>query len=279
MKKVLCLGVAAACLIATVAMAQQRAGNNGGRKDGKCSYSPLQEVIRDARGTEMIQKLAQSGVDFNAVPRCGGSALQLAILRGNPEIVKALLESGADVSKSVSLADFPIVGAPKEVPVLLFAGYYAPRQDIMRLLLSAGASVTGMDSNGETVLWYINQNPVLRNTELSDEIKGTLLVTKSEMPMMAGGEKTTLQKTPSVPQKPVMQRVNDPRVPVQSAIITKTGKDTIGYSKPAANAPMGIAKSNTKNTEADSLPAGTIVVHQEFAYPTREIVEPDMPVK
>lgn len=262
MKKILCLGVATACLIATMAMAQQR--NNA--RGNKCSYAPLQELIREARTPDMIQKLAAQGVDFNASQRCGGSALQLAIQRGNPEVLKALLEGGADVTKPVSMADFSVAGAPKEIPLALFAGYYAPRQDIMRLLISAGVDVTTKDSNGETIVWYMDQNPVLRNTEVADEIKGALLLAKPEEKILDSKTKTTLQKTVAEPKKQLMQKVDDPRVPQQQPILTKTGKDTIGYKTPAVS-------------DTPGLPAGTIVIQRSSGYPTREIVEPDMPVK
>lgn len=270
MRKAFLLAGIAACLVATAVMAQSRQGSNSNR-GGKCVYSPLQEVIREARGPEIIQKLADNGVDFNVAQRCGGSILQLAIRRGNPEILKALLEAGADATKAVSLDGFSIAGAPKEVPLMAFASYYAPRADMMQMLITAGAKVTEQDSNGQTVLWYMDQNPVLRKTVLEDEITATLLVAKPEVVATAKNPASTLQGAKSAPQKPVMQKVEDPRMPAtlpQAALLTKTGKDTVGYKTPV----------NEGNMQA--LPVGTIVIQRgNGGYPAREIVEPDMPVK
>lgn len=162
MKKTLLLLGVAVCLMATAVMAQNRSksNSNNNNQTGRCVYSPLQDVVREAKSPEIIQKLADSGVDFNVPQRCGGSILQLAIQRGNPEILKALLEAGADVTKSVSLDGFTIMGAPKEIPLMAFAAYYSPRQDMLQMLVTAGAKVTELDSNGQTILWYMDQNPI-----------------------------------------------------------------------------------------------------------------------
>lgn len=274
MKKTLLLLGVAVCLMATAVMAQNRSksnGNNNNNRSGKCIYSPLQDVVREAKGAEIIQKLADSGVDFNVPQRCGGTILQLAIQRGNPDILKALLEAGTDATKSVSLDGFTIMGAPKEIPLMAFAAYYAPRQDMVQMLVTAGAKVTELDSNGQTILWYMDQNPILRKTDLEDEITSILLVAKPEMMVNAKNPVSTIQGAKTQPKTPVMQKVEDPRLPAQApqaALLTKTGKDTIGYKTPVENA-----------NEGQGLPAGTVVIQRNGAYPAREIVEPDMPVK
>ncbi len=169
MKKILALGtmgifVAMACVVEAAP-----------RGKGQCSYSPLQEFIRTIRSEEQIHQLIEKGIDLNAKTKCGGSILQLAIRRGNPQVVKALLEAKVDFESPVSLEGFQIQGAPKEVPLLMFAAYYAPRPDIFRLFISAGSDVTELDANGENVLWYMRQNPVLNDTELYDEVNAILL--------------------------------------------------------------------------------------------------------
>lgn len=207
--------------------------------------------------------------------------------------MRALLEAGADVKTPVSLEGFNIPGAPKEIPILHFAGFYAPRQDIVNLIISAGADVTAVDENGESVLWYINQNPVLRNTALSDDVRNTLLFAPKNM----GGEGARLDPSSPSPVsgmisnadgKPVMRKVVDPRVPQLApgqAIITKTGKNTVGLSE-TPNAVKTAAPATHTNTQASgqeenlkTLPQGTRVISSGGAFPTREIVEPDMPVK
>ncbi len=141
-----------------------------------CSYSPLQEVIRNARSSEDIEPLIQNNVDLNAPQKCGGNVLQLAIVRGNPHVLKSILQGGQmNVNEMVSLDMFPIAGAPKQIPLIMFAAYYAPRGDMLQLIISAGANLMVVDDKGENILWYLEQNPVLNNTDLSDDITKRLL--------------------------------------------------------------------------------------------------------
>lgn len=145
------------------------------RGKGECSYTPLQEFIRSVRSEAEIRQLIDKQVNLNVKPKCGGSIMQLAIQRGNPQVVKALLEANVDIESNVSLDSFPIQGAPKEIPLLMFAAYYSPRPEIISLLMQAGVDVSILDSNGENVLWYMRQNPVLRDTDIYDEVNAILL--------------------------------------------------------------------------------------------------------
>lgn len=142
-----------------------------------CSYSPLQQVIRTARTDADILKLIDNQVNLNIKPRCGGNVMQLAILRGNPNLVKILIDQGGlELNENVSNADYPIPGAPKEIPLVFFAAHYAPRIEIMNLLLNANVDVLKTDLRGETILWYLDKNPVLMNTELVDTLTQKLIM-------------------------------------------------------------------------------------------------------
>ncbi|MBQ9090621.1 MAG: hypothetical protein IJY58_06195 [Alphaproteobacteria bacterium] len=142
----------------------------------ECSYSPLQQVIRFARTVEDIEKRMNDGVNFKVAPRCGGNVLQLATLRGNTDIFELLLRQGNfDLDIKVSNADYPIIGAPKEIPLAFFIAHYAPNKDIMRLLMDSDVDLLGVDDKGETILWYLNKNPVLMYTDVSDELTDRLL--------------------------------------------------------------------------------------------------------
>ncbi len=156
------------------------AGNALAAKGKECSYSPLQQLIRNARDASEISELINNQVNLNIKPRCGGNVLQLAILRGNPEVMRVLLDADMlSLNDKVSIVDYPIPGAPKEIPLAFFAAYYSPRADIMSLLIEAGANVMGTDDRGETILWYLNQNPVLMNTQLVDDLTNQLLMDPS----------------------------------------------------------------------------------------------------
>lgn len=177
MKKILLLFV---CLMAMPAMAQ---------KVNDCALTPLQNLIANARGAEEIQALISRGVIFDEQVRCGGSLTQLAIRRGNPDVLEPILRQDQKRANAVvSLEAFPIVGAPKQIPIILFAAYYAPNKQIMDLLVAAGANIAATDDLGRNLLWYLNKNPVLRNTALQDDLNNKLLygmvASQNDMPAM-----------------------------------------------------------------------------------------------
>ena len=164
MKKLLLLSV---CLLAVPAMAQ---------KMGECALTPLQNLIVNARGAEEVQALIQRGVVFDEQVRCGGTLTQLAIRRGNPDVLEAILRQDQNrANATVALDAFPIVGAPKQIPLILFAAYYAPNKQIIELLEAAGANISVTDDFGRNLLWYLNKNPVLRRTALEDDLNNKLL--------------------------------------------------------------------------------------------------------
>ena len=164
MKKLLLLS---ACLLAVPAMAQ---------KMGECALTPLQNLIVNARGAEEVQALIQRGVVFDEQVRCGGTLTQLAIRRGNPDVLEAILRQDQNrANATVALDAFPIVGAPKQIPLILFAAYYAPNKQIIELLEAAGANISVTDDFGRNLLWYLNKNPVLRRTALEDDLNNKLL--------------------------------------------------------------------------------------------------------
>ena len=143
---------------------------------GPCQYTILQNLIRDARGHEQIFEMIRAGVSMDDVNiTCGGSLLQLAIRRGNPSIVNGILtQDKSRVNDEVSLKGFSIPGAPEKIPVILFAAYYAPSEIVFKVLTEMGADIAVQDSQGRGILWYLDQNPVLRQTKTEDSIKETL---------------------------------------------------------------------------------------------------------
>ena len=163
MKKMLFMMV---CLLAsTMAMAEF-----------ECAYTPLQVRVAKARSRADIQDLVDRGINIEEDTKCGGSLLQLAVRRGEPGVLAAILQQDMARANSMEKLDaFPIPGVTGQIPLLLFAGYYAPNKEIVRLLLDAEASVTATDDKGRNVLWYMQYNPVLRNTDLYDQINEQIL--------------------------------------------------------------------------------------------------------
>lgn len=172
MKKALLLTVLGSFLIPTTSFSAPR----------DCRYHPIQQVVRMARSEKDIEKEIAKKTNFNIKFPCGGNILQLAVLRGNPQVLQALLEKGnLNPNEIIENSEFQIKGAPKEIPISFFAAYFAPRPDILNLFVNyAGDSIYQKDANGQNILWYLEQNPVLNNTETSDRIIDNLVLIDSE---------------------------------------------------------------------------------------------------
>ncbi len=158
---------------------------------GECSYTPLQVVIREARSKQDVQELIDKNVKLDIKPRCGGTVLQLATLRGNMDVFEALLNSGRfALDGNVSNSDYPIPGAPREYPLAFFVAYHAPSLNMMKVFMNSGANLLGTDSNQENILWYLKQNPVLMNTEIEDDLMQRLLMQDTVSAPRGGSNQT-----------------------------------------------------------------------------------------
>jgi len=173
-----------------VSMMAVAAPNNPGFQEG-CQYTQLQNMVRDARSHEQIFEFIMAGVSMDDPNiRCGGSLLQLAIRRGNPSIVNGILtQDKTRANKPVSMTGFEIPGAPQQIPAILFAAYYAPNETTFKVMVDAGGNIGVKDSFGHDILWYLNKNPVLRQTESEDSIKQAL-----QKRILEQGRRELLQK-------------------------------------------------------------------------------------
>lgn len=76
-----------------------------GHGDGTCDLTPLQQAVK-SNEIPTIELLIQAGADINAPTTAvsGITALQLAVQNGNMEVVKLLLDSGADGATALQVA-------------------------------------------------------------------------------------------------------------------------------------------------------------------------------
>ena len=160
MKKILLTSVL--CLMALPVMAQN------------CQYTKEQEIVRSAENMKEIEALGNK-FNANAVFPCGGTLSQLAVLRGNFDSLAYLYVHGANFNAMVPLKDYPIAGAPEEIPFPLFAARFAPNSAIIDSMINNGINFKVKDSLGHDVFWYFEQNPVLRRSYLTKKGWDSLL--------------------------------------------------------------------------------------------------------
>lgn len=160
-----------------------------------CTYTTDQEIIRSAEYIADVSVFGNDTARINAVNPCGGSLLQLAILRNNPDIIQYLLDNGADTNSAVSIkgyeADFD-PQTPTEIPVLLFAARYITHGDTFQVLLNHELDARITDTAGHNIFWYFNQNPALRESYITkggvDQLVSYKKMFGSETPLDDGFE-------------------------------------------------------------------------------------------
>ncbi|MFC1478069.1 ankyrin repeat domain-containing protein [Candidatus Margulisiibacteriota bacterium] len=101
-------------------------------------------AVEKGRAEEVKQALAK-GADVNAMTRLGKTALILAAKMQNTEIVKILIEAGADLNTKGVLFSYTALG------LAIWERYY----EIAKLLIEAGASLNIKDEDGITELMRV----------------------------------------------------------------------------------------------------------------------------
>ena len=103
----------------------------------------LSDLVFD-KNLEGIKEIIEQGVDVNGLDEIGNTALCSAASGGDLEIVRVLLEAGADRN----LAPEPDPDEDDSDPPLWFAN----SAEVTKLLIDAGANINFQSSSGDTIL-------------------------------------------------------------------------------------------------------------------------------
>ncbi len=107
----------------------------------------------DATGT--LEALL-AGADASQLDATGRSALMVAAQHGSAPVVEAMVSSGADLDWQ----------AADGTTALMLALLHAREALVPLLFLNAGADPTVVDAEGRGVMWYADQNSVIRSSGL-----------------------------------------------------------------------------------------------------------------
>ena len=106
-------------------------------------YTALMMAVLRGNPT-IVRQLVAAGADVNRrVPANGATPLLLAMEYGNLDIVKTLLDAGADINARNNNRDTPLI-------VASFRG----NTPLVKFLIEAGANKNAVDRYGHTALYY-----------------------------------------------------------------------------------------------------------------------------
>ncbi len=119
------------------------AGAGGTEKNQKMLNDQLIEATENDN-TEIIKVLLEEGADVNAVSKYGDTALMEAARRGHTGIVKALIDEGADVNAANNYGD----------TALTHASVYGHTETV-KALIEKGADVNAVVRGGTALIWAV----------------------------------------------------------------------------------------------------------------------------
>jgi len=115
----------------------------------------------DQEKSDAVQELLESGIDPNedpipvGIPLEGAYPLHLAVVKGNKDIVRILLDNGAQIDLKATNKD--------EATPLTWAAFFG-QKDMVSLLIEYGAPINALDANHNTPLdsvvfvWRLSQD-------------------------------------------------------------------------------------------------------------------------
>ncbi|XP_065845645.1 mitochondrial disaggregase-like [Oscarella lobularis] len=162
----------------------------GGLTIALCSTTDdkIRDLLRTGRSgdAEKTKRIIREGIDVNSIHELGWSTLHVAVINNQIEVVKALLDAGADVDIEDAFSSVVRMARTKEIPYELvfrrregefsdrlhpeanFLGFtplhYAVllgNVEMIKLLLNAGANPKKRDSQGRSSLYFAQDNPLL----------------------------------------------------------------------------------------------------------------------
>ena len=102
-------------------------------------------AVREAKTTQEIHALIDSGADVRARDAFGYSALAHAVFNKNPDVIRMLIDAGLDVNDAR--------GKFSHGETLLMAASIAGSAEGMRALINASADINAVDDKGKSALF------------------------------------------------------------------------------------------------------------------------------
>lgn len=116
--------------------------------DHPLGYTPLM-LATSLSQLQMVQRMVDCGHNVNAVANDGFTPFYLAMKNGWADLIKFLLDNGADLHYSHP--------NPEYLTAIYYASVQAANLEMVSWLLDLGAVVNVYDSKGYTPLWYAVQ--------------------------------------------------------------------------------------------------------------------------
>ncbi|MDD3370732.1 MAG: ankyrin repeat domain-containing protein [Alphaproteobacteria bacterium] len=152
---------------ADIVRALHYAGSPIDKEDGETNDTPLMRALASGNGT-VAEYLIGAGADPLKKNRFGVSALAIAVLKGSPQAVEAMLLSGAPVDLQQTMPNFLANGTNREQAAqrvqgitLLMLASYRGEEAMLEKLIAYGADTSLKDSKGRTFkdYAYFGKNP------------------------------------------------------------------------------------------------------------------------
>jgi ankyrin repeat protein len=217
--------------------------------------TPLIEAAKTGDIT-IVKLLLERGANINAADANGGTALTEAVIHAERETVRLLLDKGASVKVRTGALAYPVLAMA------------AMRGDveIARVLLEKGAEVNAADTNGMTPLMWAASNDAG-----NQELVGLLLAAGADPKMAAKSGETALTaalRRGETPVAAILRKAGapaGPTLPVQAAAQARGGmteiRSAIGHAVAAMakSSPVSFKRTGCATCHHQTLPAMAMV--------------------